>query len=182
MELSRTNVSGDLSDLRNHEALKMLNVSWTPISGNISMLENLTQIKWLELSGTQMSGDLSVLNKHKQLQVLDLSQTTVCNIDAIVGMHRLEKAILSRTAVTGWITDSWLGCCKSLVELHLAVGSSAVATSAGKGRVKVSFFEMRRDSRGFPSAFQRLRRAKSALWMLILVQSSTSNPIICFQP
>ena len=73
LELGNTQVSGDISALKNLTGLTILGLSNTQVSGDISALKNLTGLTTLGLSNTQVSGDISALKNLTGLTTLGLS-------------------------------------------------------------------------------------------------------------
>ena len=106
VDLSNTKVRGNLSEVSKLKKLQYLHLSNTQVVGDVSWVSELTALQYLHLSNTQVVGNISELSKLKALRYLDLSQTDVVGeIGVIRKMPRLENVVLSRTAVSGDLED-----------------------------------------------------------------------------
>lgn len=76
-ELSGTNVSGDISNLKSLTALTKLKISGTNVIGDIATINNLTNLTLLSLSGTNVIGDIASLNSLTALTGLNISKTNI---------------------------------------------------------------------------------------------------------
>ena len=96
-----TQVSGDISALKNLTALTTLSLDNTQVSGDISALKNLTALTTLSLNKTQVSGDISALKNLTALTSLGLLRTQVSgDISALKNLTALTSlGLLSTTSV-----------------------------------------------------------------------------------
>eukprot|EP00434_Breviolum_minutum_P025626 symbB.v1.2.022643.t1/scaffold2018.1/size92264/3 len=124
LELSSTNVTGDIKVFRGKKVLKHLTLASTMIFGDLGDLvsENSTcALKVLDLSNTRVSGSIFILRRAVYLIELHLQDTQVTgSIDGIIGWKNASVVDLSKTMVTGRLTERWRGCCKDLRSLKLS--------------------------------------------------------------
>ena len=75
LNLSGTEVSGDLAVLSNSRQLIMLDLSKSKVAGNIRALENATRLKELKVSETKILGEMASLRNTRHLEKVDTSGT-----------------------------------------------------------------------------------------------------------
>jgi len=124
LELSSTNVTGDIKVFRGKELLTGLTLASTMVFGDLGDLvsENSTcALEVLDLSNTRVSGSIFILRRSVALTELHLQDTQVTgSIDGIIGWKHASVVDLSRTMVTGRLTEHWRGCCQHLRSLKLS--------------------------------------------------------------
>ena len=128
LELSSTNVTGDVKVFGGKEFLTDLTLASTKVLGDLGDLvsENSTcRLKVLDLSNTRVSGSIFILRRAVALTELHLQDTQVTgSIDGIIGWKHASVVDLSKTMVTGRLTEHWRGCCKALRSLKLSARAS----------------------------------------------------------
>ena len=107
LNIHDTQVSGDISALKNLTGLSTLDLSNTQVSGDISALKNLAGLSTLDLSNTQVSGDISALKNLAGLTTLGLSNTQVSgDISALKNLAGLTTLGLGGlNEISGPISD-----------------------------------------------------------------------------
>ena len=70
-------LDGRIEDLSKAEDLQILDLTGTEVTGDLAALANFTELLQLRLSNTAVSGELKSLAKLKRLTELDLSNTAV---------------------------------------------------------------------------------------------------------
>ena len=104
LNLSNTQVSGDISALSNITNMRLLKCANTRITGNISALSNMNVISQIDLSNTNVSGDISALSQLTNLVNLLLSNTNVSgDISALSNLVNLSTLTLDFTQISGKI-------------------------------------------------------------------------------
>eukprot|EP00434_Breviolum_minutum_P025625 symbB.v1.2.022642.t1/scaffold2018.1/size92264/2 len=124
LELSSTNVTGDVKVFRGIKFLTDLTMASTMVFGDLGDLlsENSTcALKVLDLSNTRVSGSIFILRHAVALAELYLQGTQVTgSIDRIIDWKHASVVDLSKTMVTGRLTEHWRGCCEHLRSLKLS--------------------------------------------------------------
>ena len=124
LNLGRTNISGDIANLKNLKALTNLNLGRTNISGDIANLKNLTALTNLNLGRTNISGDIANLKNLTALTYLELSNEQIPLTGEISALSTLSKCIaisLSFSKLTGDLAILHNACCE--VALYFDKGS-----------------------------------------------------------
>ena len=113
LQLRNTRVTGRLEDLPlKAKDLWSLDLTSTEVTGDLAALANATELQYLRLSNTAVSGELKSLANLNKLEELDLSETAVCGeLKSLAKLTELRELDLSNTAVFGEL--------KSLVNLTL---------------------------------------------------------------
>nr|DAU82404.1 MAG TPA: leucine-rich repeat protein [Crassvirales sp.] len=104
LNLSNTQVSGDISNLNTLTDLTYLSLSNTQVSGDISNLNTLTALTELYLYNTQVSGDISNLNTLTALTELYIHNTQVPitgDIGKLSTLTKLTKIFCQYSKLTG---------------------------------------------------------------------------------
>ena len=115
--LRHTRVTGRLEDLP--KALSKLDLTGTEVTGDLAALAHFTKLSHLRLSSTAVSGKLKSLAKLKELKELDLSNTAVSGeLQSLTKLEKLTKLEMSNTAVSGKLKS--LEKLKRLQKLDLA--------------------------------------------------------------
>ena len=91
LNLSNTQVSGDIANLKTLTALTSLDLSNTQVSGDIANLKTLTALTSLDLSNTQVSGDIANLKTLTALTFLSLSNNQTPLTGEISALSTLPK-------------------------------------------------------------------------------------------
>ena len=103
LDLSGSQVTGDIANLKGLTALTTLNLSGSQVTGDIANLKGLTALTSLNLRSTQVTGDITNLKGLTALISLDLRFVPVTgDIAAIMPLSKLNNAILNN--VTGNIS------------------------------------------------------------------------------
>ena len=100
LNLSDTNVVGDISNLKGLTKLSTLNLSSTNVVGDISNLKGLTKLDFLNLPNTQTSGDISNLKGLTKLSTLNLNNVTG-NLSVFNDKSSLAYLVLSKSNISG---------------------------------------------------------------------------------
>ena len=165
LDLTGTEVTGDLAALANFAKLQYLRLSNTAVSGELKSLAELEGLWGLHLADTAVFGELKSLVKLKSLQKLDLSNTAVFgNLKSLAKMERLVALELSNTAVSGELKS--LVNLNELKQLDLAnlkvVGDAAVMAEWSKiEHIDISGTEVEFVKTSILQQFQPFNRAMS---------------------
>eukprot|EP00435_Cladocopium_sp_Y103_P047990 s109_g14.t1 len=146
VRLTSPKLTGDIKAFSGTPRLWYLDLHGTQVSGDISSLSELFSMDSLDLSGTKVTGRLEdLLGVHNEswrsrmshLYSLQLSHTEITGeLSALVKSHRLTKADLSFTKVSGRLDSNWLGRCGNLHTLQLQ-NSSVQFVPKGEELVRV---------------------------------------------
>ncbi len=102
LDLTLTEVNGDLVSLSGLSNLKRIDLSWTGVSGDLSSLNGLTNLQSIGLSSMQIIGDLASFSGLINLKRIALSDTQVSgDLVSLSGLSNLEYINLSDTQVSG---------------------------------------------------------------------------------
>merc|ERR1719235_106064 len=96
LDMSGSNLSGDLSPLRNLTSMASLSIYDNNLSGDLSGLRNLTSMASLDISRSNLSGDLSPLRDLTSMTLLDIPGNnlsgSVAPLLGITGLRSLYAA------------------------------------------------------------------------------------------
>ena len=95
-----SNRSMSIDDLKYSTALTSINLSRTQVSGDISALQNLTALTTINLSSTQVSGNISALQNLTALTTINLENCTG-NLSSLSSSTKLTYCSLKKSAITG---------------------------------------------------------------------------------
>ena len=102
LDLSYTQVSGDIANLKDCASFISLNLSNTQVSGDIANFKNLTALTTLSLYNTQIGGDIANLKNLTLLTYLSLDNTKVSgNIGELSGLTKCTNISLKGSTFTG---------------------------------------------------------------------------------
>ncbi|CAJ1374519.1 unnamed protein product [Effrenium voratum] len=102
LDLSDSNVTGDLKVLEKNRQLRDLRLQRTRVTGDLSSLSQARGLQKLYLHRTQVTGDLASLSQATELTHLDLHDTRVKgDLSGLSQAKGLQKLYLHRTQVTG---------------------------------------------------------------------------------
>ena len=106
LDLTGTEVTGDLATLANFTWLNHLRLSNTAVSGELKSLAKLERLTELDLSNTAVSGELKSLEKLTELKQLDLANLKVVGDAAVMAeWSKIEHIDISGTEVEFFNTD-----------------------------------------------------------------------------
>lgn len=74
INLAKTAVVGDISNLKNSSNLSLLNITGTAISGDISVLGNKNNLRYLSISNSALYGDISAFRNKPNIKELGLKK------------------------------------------------------------------------------------------------------------
>ena len=102
LDLSGSQVTGDIANLKGLTALTTLNLSGSQVTGDIANLKGLTALTSLNLRSTQVTGDITNLKGLTALTILDLRSTKITgDITNLKGLTALISLDLRFVPVTG---------------------------------------------------------------------------------
>ena len=102
LDLTGTEVTGDVAALADATKLEYLRLSNTAVSGELKSLAKLEKLAALELSNTAVSGELKSLEKLTELKKLDLSNTAACGeLKSLAEMKYLKQLDLANLKAIG---------------------------------------------------------------------------------
>ena len=105
LNLSYSNVTGDIANLKNLTSLTSLVLSNNQVTGDIANLKNLTSLTSLVLSNDQVTGDIANLKSTKSLSKFSAYNTLVSgdvvNLNTLTNLTAVE---LNNTQVSGDIS------------------------------------------------------------------------------
>ena len=104
LDISHTQVSGDIGNLNTLTSLTYLNVENSQVSGDIGNLNTLTSLTYLNLSNTQVSGNIGDLNTLTALTELYVHNTQVPitgDIGKLSTLTNLTKIFCQYSKLTG---------------------------------------------------------------------------------
>ena len=102
LDLSYTQVSGDIANLKDCASFISLNLSNTQVSGDIANFKNLTALTALSSYNTQIGGDIANLKNLTALTYLSLDNTKVIgNIGELSGLTKCTNISLKGSTFTG---------------------------------------------------------------------------------
>lgn len=102
----KSNLSGDIANLRNHTELTKLRLKGVNVSGDIANLSNLTKLNTLELETQSVSGNISSLSNLTNLTSLQLNSKEVYgSIINIPNLNNIEKVYLNGCSLSGNLSD-----------------------------------------------------------------------------
>ena len=121
----------DISIFKYCKALAYLDISHTQVSGDIGNLNTLTSLTYLNVENSQVSGDIGNLNTLTSLTYLNLSNTQVSgNIGDLNTLTALTELYLYNTQVSGNIGD--LNTLTALTELYVHNTQVPITGDIGK--------------------------------------------------
>lgn len=92
LNISNTDVYGDISSVSDLELLNGFRVANTKVYGDLSAISNLSELKIAELSDTAITGDLSAISNLSKLSYVFLQGSRITgNLSAISNLSKLTK-------------------------------------------------------------------------------------------
>lgn len=102
MDLSGTQTSGNVEDLKNLTAIRSLSLRNTKVSGNVGELKTLAAVDNLSLNNTQVSGNVGELSALTKLVNFYINNTQVSgNVGDLKTLTKARQINLSNTKVSG---------------------------------------------------------------------------------
>lgn len=92
----------DIGDLKYSKLLETINVSNTDVYGDISCILDLELLSEFRVANTKVYGDVSAISNLSKLTVIDLSNTVITgDLSAISNLSELSYAYLQGSRITG---------------------------------------------------------------------------------
>lgn len=130
LHLGDSSITGDLASMQLRD-MYFLSLQNSKVFGNIGKAFGVAdtktvKVRTIQLRNTKVSGDVATWSSLSRLFSIDVAYTDVSGdvMSVLPKWPHVHRVDFSSTQVTGRITQSWEGCCKSLKTFrHLGLSS-----------------------------------------------------------
>lgn len=121
LNLSETQVSGNIANLKNLVALRTLMLTKNKVAGDIANLKSLTSLTALSLYNTHVNGNIADLKNLVALTNLDIASTNISgDIANLKSLTALTKLSIAKSNISGDITNIYFALRGTIKEFSVA--------------------------------------------------------------